>query len=247
MTQDLSVQNKRPSALPYALGGAAVAGGIGAGLAQIPALKGQKFNSWNDVLAGYKDVLKLSKEEGASEAVKNAVNPLKEQIRNFYNGTRATLTEARNAMTTETTALTEAKTKFKDLWEKGVNDIVAKIKNGDKISGLEVANTAPDEEIIAKARTYLREHMSDELKTAKKSLKDAWAKLKEPKLSEEQKKTIADKADECWKAVKDKVKDMKASTTLLFAAGAAAIGLVLGLVLRPKAKEQPAPQQGFVA
>jgi len=117
----------------------------------------------------------------------------------------------------------------------------------DKISGLEVANTAPDEEIIAKARTYLREHMSDELKTAKKSLKDAWAKLKEPKLSEEQKKTIADKADECWKAVKDKVKDIKAPKTLLFAAGAAAIGLVLGLVLRPKAKEQPAPQQGFVA
>ena len=65
MTQDYAVQNQRPSALPYALGGAAVGGVLG-----LPAVLGRfgvqtaKYGSWEEILKESKDVFDKQIEKG---------------------------------------------------------------------------------------------------------------------------------------------------------------------------------------
>lgn len=238
MTQNYAVDQKRPSALPGMVVGAGAGALAGWGLSKIDYLKKAKYNSFEDIMKDSKDIFESAKKNGASEETKNLASSVRETLSNYYKGIKPTVDAVKDGMTNEKTALTEAKTKFKDLWNNGVNDVVNNIKKGDvKIEGLDVAK-ADDKEILNKARKYLRENMTDDLKTAQSKLKEATDKFKNLEFSEEQKKAITEKADDAWKAIKDKVKDIKVPRTGLAIGIGAGVGLLLGLLLKPKAKKE---------
>lgn len=242
MTQNMAVEQKRPSALPGMLIGGTAGAAAGWGLSKIDALKKPKYSSFEDILKDSKDIFEAAKKDGASDDVKNIATNVRQNISKFYKDVKPTIDAVKDGMTTEKTALAEAKTKFKDLWSKGVDDIVEQIKKGDvKIEGLDAA-TADNNEIVNKARKYLREHMTDDLKDAQGKLKEAANKLKfgNLKFTDEQNKTIGEKAKEAWNAIDDKVKNIKTPRTGLMLAGGAALGIILGLLLKPKAKKEEA-------
>lgn len=240
MTQNYAVEQKRPSVLPRMIVGTGVGAAAGWGLSKIDALKAPKYSSFYDILADSKDIFEAAKKDGASEEVKNLAQTVRENVSNFYKGIKPTVDAVKNTMTAEKTTLAEAKTKFKDLWTNGVNDVITKIKSGDvKIDGFDAA-AADEKAILNQARKYLRGNMTDELKNAQNTLKEAANKLKFGNLefSEDQKKVITEKVDDAWKAVKDKVKDVKVPKTKMFLGIGAGVGLLLALLLRPKAKKE---------
>lgn len=237
MVQSVGNENKRPGVLPYALGGAAAGTAAGWGLSKLNFTKTAKYSSWQDVLKDSKDLFKAAKEEGAADNVKEAATSVKENLRKYYENIRPTIESVKNSMTKEKTALNEAHTKFKDLWNSEATKIVEKIKDKTiTIKDLDPA-TASEEKILKEARKYLRDNMTDDLKTAQKNIHDAANKFKELNFDEAQTKLIKEKADDAWKAVQDKVKGFKAPRTKMLAIGGAVLGLLTGaFLLRPKAK-----------
>ena len=61
-----------------------------------------------------KDIFEAAKKDGASDDVKNIATNVRQNISKFYKDVKPTIDAVKDGMTTEKTALAEAKTKFKD-------------------------------------------------------------------------------------------------------------------------------------
>lgn len=246
MVQSVGNENKRPGVLPYALGGTAAGAAAGWGLSKLDFTKAAKYSSWQDILKDSKDLFKAAKEEGASEAVKEAKTAIESAKTTFKDAVK-NLSEHSDAYKNlsqyadRNTALEAYKTKLADF--------VSQAKEGKL--GFDAAGKTGDE--LTKAA---KEHVNKLVKNGDdkvKDLKDALTALKDKnkalkdhvtkekvqvfkETTENITKTVKEASDKAWESVKDKVKDFKKPRTAMLAAGLAAVGLVAGLLLRPKAK-----------
>lgn len=249
MTQDLSVQSKRPSAIPYAVGGAAVGTAAGWGLSKIPALQGARYSSWKDILRDSKDLFEAASKDGASDTVKDAATAIKTAKESFINtvknlGEHSDAYKNLSQYAERGNAAEAFKTKFADF--------VAQAKDGKL--GFDAAGKTGDE-LSKAAKEYVNKLMKNgdekvkDLSDALKTLKDKNTALSQyvsenkiqvfKETSENIQKTVKEASGKAWEAVKDKVKDFKAPKTKSLMIGGAVVGLLLGaLLLRPKNKEQ---------
>lgn len=247
MVQSVGNETKRPSVLPYALGGTAAGALAGWGLSKAGFTQGAKYSSWQDILKDSKDDFKkmvdaagdnAEKKKGV-EAVRGAYTTYKDSVRKLAEHSDAykNLAEFKPAM--------DARQAAKD----AIDNLVNEAKQGKL--GFEVGEKTGDE--LTKAA---KEHVNkliknkddkvkvatDALATLKEKNKALAAKAKEGNVQifketiETNKNKAKEAATTAWEAVKDKVKDFKKPRTLLLAGGLAVAGLVAGLLLRPKAK-----------
>ena len=95
MTQDLTVQNQRPSAMPYVLGGTAAGALAGWGASKIPALQSAKYNSWQDILKdSADDFKKMTETAGENETLKNGVEAVKTAAADYKTKIKEALKDA---------------------------------------------------------------------------------------------------------------------------------------------------------
>lgn len=252
MTQDLTVQNQRPSAMPYVLGGTAAGALAGWGASKIPALQGAKYNSWQDILKdSADDFKKMTEAAGENETLKNGVEAVKTAAADYKTKIKEALKDAvpefdeklkgATEFTKRNDAIQAMKTKYAEVLEQ--------VKNGGL--GFDKKDLAGDD-LTKAAKKYIKENMDKEdfkalkealdgLKNANKNFADK-AKELGVKSNKQFSKEVTDKiktaADDAWNAVKDKVKDFKEPRTKALLIGGAVAGLLLGALLRPKAKEQ---------
>ena len=249
MTQDYAVQNQGPSPFVRGVLGTGVGALGGWGISKIPALQGAKYSSWQDILKDSKDDFKKMVDAAGDnaemkkgvEAVRGAYTTYKDSVRKLAEHSDAykNLAEFKPAM--------DARQAAKD----AIDNLVNEAKQGKL--GFEVGEKTGDE--LTKAA---KEHVNKLIKNKDDKVKvatDALATLKEKnkalatkakegnvQIFKETIETNKNKAKEAattaWESVKDKVKDFKAPKTLAWVGGLAAAGLVLGLLLKPKAKEQ---------
>ena len=246
MTQDYAVQNQGPSPFVRAALGTGVGALGGWGISKIPALQGAKYSSWDDVLKDSKDLFTKTKAAVKDDSkLKGVMDDVVKAYNTYGETVRTVNKEARNALTTEKQTLADAVAARKSALDKVRKDVFDKIKANDiKIEGFDPAGKA-DDVITKEVDKYIR-NVKNESAEVLKPLKEAASKVTEAKkalnnakkLTDAQKTKITEAATSAWDSVKDKVKDLKAPKTLLCVGGAAAAGLVLGLLLKPKAKEQ---------
>ena len=251
MVQSVGNENKRPGALPYALGGAAVGGLAGWGASKLDFTKAAKYNSWDDVLKDSKDIFKAAGEDGASDTVKNAKTAIEDAMKTYKETVRNAFKEGdafkklSEEVANNKKALDGQRDNFKTLYKDLLDDL---IKNDGAFEFNHNGKTG--KELEAEASKYIKELLGKkdvnaewkkvtDLQAAKTSYTEAASKLKGVKLNELTEATankVKQANTDAWEAVKDKVKDFKKPRTLLLAAGLAAAGLLAGLMLRPKAK-----------
>lgn len=249
MSQDYAVQSRRPAALPYAITGA----GIGALGGLIASKKDfaqvAKYSSWKDVLKDSKDDFKrMADAAGESETLKQGVQAAKNAYNNFT-ATIKSLVEHSDVYKNlaEYQPVINARKAAKDAFERLVKEA-----EGGKL-GFNVAGKS-GEELTKAAKEYVQKLIKSGDEKVK-SVTDAITDLKEKSLAltkqvkegkvqvfkdtiENNKNKAKEAFTKAWDAVKDKVKDFKVSKTSKWVAGAATVGLLLGLLVRPKAKEQ---------
>lgn len=252
MTQDLTVQNQRPSAMPYVLGGTAAGALAGWGVSKLDFTKAPKYNSWGDILKDSKDDFKKMADAAGEnetlkkgvEAVRTAAADYKTKLKDAINGAKPEF-DAKLKDLAELTKKNEANAAFKTKY----SEVLAKVKNGEL--GFDKKDLTGDD-LTKAAKKYIKENLDKEdmkpvkeaLEALKNANKDFKAKAKElgvasnKKFSEEVTKKLKDAADDAWKAVQDKVKDFKQPRTKALLIGGAVVGLLLAALLRPKAKEQ---------
>lgn len=248
MVQSVGNENKRPSVLPYALGGAAVGTAAGWGASKLGFTKATRYTSWQDVLKDSKDLFVEAGKEGASDTVKEASTAIKTAKESFINsvknlGEHSDAYKNLSQYAERNTALEAYKTKLADF--------VAQAKEGKL--GFDAAGKTGDD-LTKAAKEYVNKLVKNgddkvkDLSEALKSLKgknealtkhvkeNSVQKFKES--SEAIEKTVKEASEKAWEGVKDKVKDFKVPRTKAFMIGGAIVGLLAGaLLLRPKAKK----------
>lgn len=247
MVQSVGTENKRPSALPYALGGTAAGALAGWGLSKAGFTQATKFSSWQDVLKESKDIFEAAGKDGASDAVKEAKTAIesakstfKDAVKNL--GEHSDAYKNLSQYAERNSALEAYKTKlaeFVSQAKEGKLGFDAAGKTGDELT------KAAKEHVnkLVKSGDDKVKDLSDVLKTLKdknKALSDHVTKEKVQVFKESKEnieKTIKEASDKAWESVKDKVKDFKVPRTKMLAIGGAALGLLAGaFLLRPKAK-----------
>lgn len=280
MSEDLMVQGQqRPSAMPYALGGAIIGGAAGAGASKIGCgMKTAAYKSWEDAVQAATDadsfVSKQIAKGGDNKAAWEAVKTQAEAVQKAEKVLKdIKLPEGFNAAT-ELEAFAD-KTLAKEVAEKALegkkkelfNSALEAIKKSDKytIEGVgELDNKALlahieqlDEAGLKKLVESNTEHYGSKLTevtkdaqsvvdNATKDAKDALEALnKKNNLSDDIRNSyvsakrglneVKGKAKEALK--EDIISKLKKPSMLKTAAAVAAVGLLLGLALRPKAPE----------
>ncbi len=208
MSDEMMVQNSRPSAVPYLLGGAVVGAGLGA--ASPWGFTKPKYASFDDVLKEYKDNDKFtkSKEAAKGDDAKKAYETIDKELEAYTKVQAeadkkvAELTEQHSAWSETLTKDETAKTIINEL-ETAKNNVqptkdalLAKVKDGIKngeiaIEGLSKDDAAKleDSALKEKAEAFIKNSTD----TAKEKFKDEFEKL------EEVTKKVTDKTTELEK------------------------------------------------
>ena len=114
--------------------------------------------------------------------------------------------------------------------------MLGKLKNAEiKIEGLEITEKTTNEEIRKGVLKNLDKEEFKSLKSAMEALKEKTSALSN-KVKEVP--SVKQAATDCWNAVADKVKDVKVPRTKMLLIGGAVAGVLLGLLTKPKSKEQ---------
>ena len=280
MSEDLMVQGQRPSALPYALGGAAIGGAAGAGSAKLGlGIQSAAYKSWEDAVkeSTEKDsfISKKIEKGGENKAAFESVKAQAEAVQKAEKALKdIKLPEGFEAATeleafADRTIAKEAAEKALESKKKEVFDsALESIKKLEKynIEGIgEVDNKALLEYIEKLDEAGLKQfvesntdHYGNKLPEATKDTKTALEKAekevadalealnkKDSKLTEEvrnsylnAKKGVNEAKNEAKKVLTDDLlSKIKKPSMAKTAAAVAAAGLLIGLLLRPKAEE----------
>ena len=177
MTDELSIQQQRPSAAPYFLGGALI-GGAGAAAATHYTEKGKKlvsdpakYASWDAVVQEMNDADKFAKADAETKALYEKVSETEVRAAEHYNAEfekfkKEYKTELPEELVNEKTAAEEAVTKAN-------NDLEAKIKDLEKIEAEKIKAEAAKAESTNPATRKIKGEKSNALgkhNTAQKEL-----------------------------------------------------------------------------
>lgn len=217
MSDEMMVQNSRPSAVPYLLGGAVVGAGLGA--ASPWGFTKPKYASFDDVLKEYKDNDKFtkSKEAAKGDDAKKAYETIETEMKTYTEAQAgldkqiADLTEKHSSWAEKLTKDEDAKkliegyetaNKTLEEAEKGLlEDVKAKIQ-GAKFEG--VAKDLSDDDLTKTAE----ELIANSPDKVKEQCKDASTALDNAKEAVTQAKTgLENKAEELGVG-KDKMKEL---------------------------------------
>lgn len=204
MSDEMMVQNKRPSAVPYLLTGAAIGGAAGA-YSPIGVTK-PRYESFEDLIAEKEDTFKKAKEKAKDDDVKKAFETV-EKEKNAYkkietdaNRAIEEITEKNSSWAQELTNNAEAKKMIEELptarssvtsaKDELLGDIKAKITAGElEVPGMKAEEskvltgdelTKKAEELLAKNKDKVKEKCGDKFtafETAETALKNKLAAL----------------------------------------------------------------------
>ena len=255
MSDEMMLQNQRPSAVPYVLGGAAIGGAAGA-MQPWVGVKKPKYASFDDILKDSKDTFAKAKEDAKKDDVKEAYNKIIAE-REAYDKVAATATDAKKCVLADETMASwdpELETAGK-AWEEAGNkvtaektnvieDIKTKIKNGEiEVAEMtkEEAAAAEDAVLQEKAEVYFRENEaklaeeSSAVKDSAKLLNDA--KAEETRLRGELDKVAQEKGKKAEKILteegKKAIADIEKTLTEAKSSASEALKDVLGKIKKP--------------
>lgn len=243
MTDEMTVQGNRPSAMPYAVGGAAIGATTGYFAANKLPFKKPMYASYEDIIREVNDTTDFSKlKEGKSEDVAKALDEAKVQAEKLAQVEQLKYDEVMNAkvdvLDADNAARKEYEAAVKTLKEKKPTDIeienVAKELNKDAKEITEEMKKSAKEAIEKDKQKYFKKEYRDVEKALDKMIKEAGDnKVLDDAVKVKYDKITAAKS-EAETALKDLLEKCKTGNKKLWALIGGAALAIAGLIVAPK-------------
>lgn len=243
MTDEMTVQGNRPSAMPYAIGGAAIGATAGYFAANKLPFKKPKYSSYDDIIREIADKPDFDKlKEGKSEDVAIALNDVVVQLQKLAQAEQLTYDEVMNAkvdvLDADNAARKEYEAAVKTLKNKTPTDKeienIAKELNKDAKEITEEMKKSAKEAIEKDKQKYYKKEYEDVKKALDKLIKEAG----DEKVLDDAVKVKYDKiaaaASEAGTAFKRLSEICKTGNKKLWALIGGAALAIAGLIVAPK-------------